>query len=101
VLRQHAQGIGEFPDTICIHLFLLKECAMKKNNTTPGNDLSEETAIREVVESNIESVKHAPKDPSNLNLRSWLHIESLLRQTKAEKEKRNRLKSMWGRIADA
>lgn len=68
---------------------------MKKSNTSSGNNLSEEAAIREVAESNIESMKHAPKDPSNLNLRSW-HIESLLRQTKAEKEKRNRLKKLWG-----
>ena len=74
---------------------------MKKNNPPSGNDLSEETAICEITKSNIESVNQAPKDISNLNLRAWLHIEALLRQTKAEKEKRNCLKSIWSRIGDA
>ena len=76
------------------------ESSMKKINTSTGGALSEETVIREVIESNIESVKQAPKDIS-LNLRAWLHVESLLRRTKEEKEKRSRLKSVWGRIGDA
>ncbi len=59
-------------------------------NTKTGKDLAEEAANREVAKSNIDSVRHAPKDLSKLNLRVWFHIESLLRHTKAEIEKRNR-----------
>lgn len=74
---------------------------MQKNHTPTGNDLSEESAICEVFENNVESLQHAPKDLSKLNLRAWLYIENLSRQTKEKKEKQHRLKRMWGRIGDA
>jgi hypothetical protein len=58
---------------------------MKKNNTISGTDNSEESKISEIIESNINAEKVAPKTILRRSPTAWSKVEAYLKETKAEK----------------